>query len=114
MPARAPGPAVGGYEYVGAYAGLSAELQFPIPMLPESYGLDGAIWADSAYIQGTPNIGSLGGSLDPASTDNPFKASVGASIIWDSPFGPLRGDFGYVLSKATRDRSRICGIFSLT
>ena len=110
----APGPGCTdlssyGGEYVGetGYAGLSAELQFPIPMLPESYGLDGAIWADSAYISGTPNIGTLGGTLDPASTDNPFKASVGASIIWDSPFGPLRGDFGYVLSKATADRPQV-------
>ncbi len=78
----APGPGCTdlsshGGEYVGetGYAGLSAELQFPIPMLPESYGLDGAIWADSAYISGTPNIGTLGGTLDPASTDNPVQAS---------------------------------------
>jgi outer membrane protein insertion porin family len=43
--------------------------------------------------------------------DNPFKSSVGASIIWDSPFGPLRGDFGYVISKATDDKTQI---FQLT
>jgi outer membrane protein insertion porin family len=45
--------------------------------------------------------------LDPGSVDNPLKASVGASIIWDSPFGPLRGDFGYALSKATSDRPQV-------
>ena len=45
--------------------------------------------------------------VDPASVDNPLKASVGGSIIWDSPFGPLRGDVGYVLSKATADRPQI-------
>ena len=52
-----------------------------------------------------------GATVDTDSTDNPFKASVGASLIWDSPFGPLRGDFGYVLSKATGDRSQV---FQLT
>jgi len=98
-------------EFLGetAYAGLSAEVQFPIPMLPESYGLDGAFWADTAYISGVPALGS--GTLDPGSTDNPFKASAGASIIWNSPFGPLRGDFGYVLSKASSDQTQV---FQLT
>lgn len=88
-----------------AYAGLSAELQFPIPMIPESYGLSGAVWADSAVIGSAPD--SNGATVDPASTDNPFKASVGGSVIWDSPFGPLRGDLGYVLSKATADRTQV-------
>jgi outer membrane protein insertion porin family len=36
---------------------------------------------------------------------------VGASVIWDSPFGPLRGDFAYVITKATEDKSQI---FQLT
>lgn len=96
-------------EYLGetAYAGVSAEMQFPIPIVPESYGLDGAVWADAAWIDGvnTPSLGT--GTLDAGSVDNPLKASVGASIIWDSPFGPLRGDFGYVLSKATSDRTQV-------
>jgi outer membrane protein insertion porin family len=98
-------------EYLGgtAYAGLSAEVQFPIPVLPESYGLSGALWADAAVIDGTPNTN--GNAVDPASTDQPFKSSVGASIIWDSPFGPLRGDFGYAITKATTDKPQI---FQLT
>jgi outer membrane protein insertion porin family len=98
-----------GGEYVGetAYAGLSAELQFPIPMVPESYGLDGAIWADSAYIDGGNLSSSVKTNIDPNSTNNPFRASVGASIIWDSPFGPLRGDFGYVVSKSIADRPQV-------
>jgi len=98
-------------EFLGetGYAGLSAEADFPIPMLPPSYGLGGAVWLDTAYIDGVPATGN--GALDPGSVDNPFKASVGASVIWNSPFGPLRGDFGYVLSKATSDRPQV---FQLT
>lgn len=105
---RGIGPLSGGRP-VGAtwYAGGSAEIEFPIPVLPENYGLSAAIWADAGY------VGGSGGTfaVDPASVDNPLKASVGASIIWDSPFGPLRGDVGYVVSKATTDRTQI---FQLT
>jgi outer membrane protein insertion porin family len=103
------GPRLGTGEMIGTtmYAAASAEIEFPIPVLPESYGLRGAVWADAAWIDGT--AGGLVGT--PTSTDNPFKSSVGASIIWDSPFGPLRGDFAYALSKATDDRTQI---FQLT
>jgi outer membrane protein insertion porin family len=103
------GPRIAGGQAVGAtwYAGGSAELEFPIPVLPESYGVSAAIWADAGYVGGV--AGAFVANAD--SVDNPFKASVGASIIWDSPFGPLRGDFGYVLSKATADRTQV---FQLT
>ena len=34
------------------------------------------------------------------------RASVGASIIWDSPFGPLRFDFAYPILKQAYDRTQ--------
>jgi outer membrane protein insertion porin family len=34
------------------------------------------------------------------------RASAGASIIWDSPFGPLRFDFAYPLLKQPYDRTQ--------
>ena len=107
--ARQFGPRLGTGEMIGTtmYAAASAELEFPIPVLPESYGLRGAVWADAAWIDGV-----AGGLVPtPTSVDNPFKSSVGASIIWLSPFGPLRGDFGYVITKATEDKTQI---FQLT
>lgn len=92
--------------YTG-YIAASAEIEFPIPVLPETYGVRGAVWADAALIDGN------GSSFVPKadSIDENFKSSVGASIIWDSPFGPLRGDFAYVLNKATDDKTQV---FSLT
>ncbi|MEQ1901911.1 MAG: outer membrane protein assembly factor BamA [Devosia sp.] len=81
------------HEYLGytAYAGVSGEIMFPVPGLPESYGLSGALWADAAVISGA----GAGPASDPASLGT-VKGSLGASIIWDSPFGPLRGDMAYV------------------
>lgn len=81
------------------YAAVSGEIQFPLPVVPETYGLRGAVWADAAIIG--PAAGSA--PIDPASVDQPLKGAVGASIIWDGPFGPIRGDVGYAHTKATTD-----------
>lgn len=104
---RGVGPRLQSGEYLGAtmYAAASAEIEFPIPALPESYGLSGAIWADAAWIDGLPGQGN--GVLDPASQDTPLRTSIGASLIWDSPFGPLRGDVSHVLNKSTADRTQV-------
>jgi outer membrane protein insertion porin family len=91
------------------YAGISGEIEFPLPVVPETYGLTGAVWADMAWVDGIPDIGA--NTIVGTSVDQPLKSSVGASIIWDSPFGPLRGDFGYVITKATDDKTQI---FQLT
>ena len=110
---RGLGPRIAGGEYLGAvaYAGVSAEIEFPIPALPESYGLSGAIWADAAWIDGV-NVPRLNGNtVDPGSIDQPWRTSIGASLIWDSPFGPLRGDFAHVLNKSTSDQTQV---FSLS
>ena len=93
------------------YAGLSGELEFPIPVLPETYGIRGAVWADSAWVDAGDLALGPGGMIDPDSVDQPLKASVGASLIWFSPFGPLRGDFGYKVQGATTDEAQF---FQLT
>ncbi|RYE10171.1 MAG: outer membrane protein assembly factor BamA [Hyphomicrobiales bacterium] len=117
---RGIGPKTSLGEIVGytAYAGASAEMTFPIPGLPESYGLSGALFADAAVVSGVGELGT--GTLDGASTANPLKSSVGASVIWDSPFGPLRGDMAWILSQSTTDSttkvcsSVYCPAFALT
>lgn len=93
-----------------AYVAASAEIEFPIPMLPETYGVRGAVWADAALIDGNGSVPGMT-AINPDSIDENFKSSVGASIIWDSPFGPLRGDFAHVINKATDDRTQV---FTLT
>ena len=104
---RKLGPRLTSGEALGTtmYAAASAEIEFPIPVLPESYGLSGAVWADIAYIHGLPSLGT--GVLDPLTVDQNLKSSIGVSLIWDSPFGPLRGDFAHVLSKATSDQHEV-------
>lgn len=98
-----------GLGYTG-YVSASAEIEFPIPILPETYGIRGAIWADAALIDGHGAVNGMG-DVRPTTIDENFKSSVGASVIWDSPFGPLRGDIAYVLNKATDDKTQV---FTLT
>ncbi len=52
-----------------------------MPLLPESLGMRGAFFADAATL--------FGNDLDPSVIDQGFniRASVGASLIWASPFG---------------------------
>ena len=105
---RGLGPKLENGEYLGAvaYAGLSAEVQFPIPVLPESYGISGAVFADAAWIGGEEFPDTNGNDVDPDSIDVPVRTSIGASLIWESPFGPLRGDYAHVLNKSSADRTQ--------
>ncbi|MVS98090.1 outer membrane protein assembly factor BamA [Devosia marina] len=106
---RGFGPRMVNGEYLGTtmFAGISGEIEFPIPGLPESYGLSGAVWADAAWIGDGSSIGTGTSTIATTSNDQPWRTSVGASLIWDSPFGPLRGDFAHVLNKSTDDRTQM-------
>ncbi len=108
---RGMGPKLLSGEPVGTtmYAGVSAEIEFPVPILPETYGLSGAVWADAGWVGDAAD--TFGFAIDPASENEPWRTSIGASIIWDSPFGPLRGDFAHVLTESDTDRTQV---FQLT
>ncbi len=86
------------------FAGISAELEFPIPVLPQNYGIRGAIWADVGYVGGAS--ATVVGLVTTGNTQN-LRSSVGASLIWNSPFGPLRGDFAQVLQQDVGDKTQM-------
>ncbi|MCC5777581.1 outer membrane protein assembly factor BamA [Nitratireductor sp. B36] len=88
----------GSIDHVGGttYFNASAEAQFPFPILPESFGLRGAVFADAATLYGSDVAGAIG-------TDMQWRASVGAGLIWASPFGPLRVDYAYPVLKEESD-----------
>ena len=56
-----------GLGYTG-YVAASAEIEFPIPVIPESYGIRGAIWADAALIDGNGYHDARDPIRPPAST----------------------------------------------
>jgi outer membrane protein insertion porin family len=82
------------------YFHATAEAQFPLPVLPESLGFRGAVFADAATLYGN-DIDVAG--VDVVGTDMEWRASVGLSLIWASPFGPLRVDYAQPVLKEDTD-----------
>lgn len=88
-----------------SYAGISGELNFAIPAVTQAIGIRGAVFADAGTLFGT--VGSL--NTIPGLTvrdDNTIRASIGGSLIWQSPFGPLRADYAYVLNSESYDEEQ--------
>ncbi|PBC09007.1 outer membrane protein assembly factor BamA [Mesorhizobium sp. WSM3859] len=88
------GDHLGGTTYFNA----SAEAQFPLPVIPESFGLRGAVFADAATLYGNKLEG-----VDPDSVGSKLRASVGVGLMWASPFGPIRIDYAIPVKKESTD-----------
>jgi len=107
------GDALGGKTYWSA----TAELRFPIPFLPDELGISGAVFADAGSLfnasQRTEDLAAQCGQTINVkgvnrqgvclADDATVRASVGGSILWTSPVGPLRLDFAHVLSDEEYD-----------
>jgi outer membrane protein insertion porin family len=94
------GDAVGGKIF---YAG-TVEVRFPIPFLPEELGFGGAVFADAGSLYESDFAGTPGTDVQ---DDDTLRSSVGASLLWDSPVGPLRADFAWVITKADFDEEEL-------
>ena len=89
----------------------TAEVRFPIPFVPEDLGIRGAFFADAGSLYGvSKSTTALNGQIDnitgktiQVADSGSIRASAGASLIWDSPLGPLRADFGWALAKEKYD-----------
>ncbi len=120
---------LGGTKYYGA----SLELQFPFFGVPKDLGLKGALFADAGTLFGykgrtnywdqfpgtaasptnclaAPTVNNGGvvytvgqGSCIQLDDSKKIRSSVGASLLWQSPLGPIRFDYAFVLSKAKND-----------
>ena len=108
--------ALGGTTYFGG----TLEVQFPIWGLPRDLGLRGAVFADAGtlfnYDGGTKTAlgscpagsearafnvvtGGAQSNIACVRDKNVLRSSVGVSLLWQSPLGPIRFDYAYALSK---------------
>ncbi len=101
--------ALGGQTYWAA----TAEVRFPLPYVPDDMGLSGAVFADAgslfdatggaqAALAGCPLTNGKPCLADSSS----IRSSVGASLMWNSPVGPMRMDFAKVLTKESYDQTQ--------
>lgn len=94
------------------YWATTAEVRFPIPFVPDDLGIGGAVFADAGSLFGASvpagtAQGCGGGSTQVCLADsNSIRSSVGASLMWASPVGPIRMDFAKVLSKESYDEEQ--------
>jgi outer membrane protein insertion porin family len=109
--------AIGGSTYFGG----SLEVQFPIFGLPRELGLKGAVFADAgtlfgykgptvfdtngnSIIDGFAPTGCVQSAVNAQECiqvrdSKDIRSSVGASLLWTSPLGPIRFDYAIALSK---------------
>jgi outer membrane protein insertion porin family len=108
------GDALGGTSFWAA----TAEVRFPLPLIPDELGMSGAVFADAGSLFGA---GALAKGLntecgratpDPAvgvclADEASVRSSVGVGLLWNSPLGPLRLDYAYALTKESFDETQL-------
>jgi outer membrane protein insertion porin family len=98
------GDALGGKNFATA----TAELQFPLPLVPPDFGLKGAVFFDAGMLFGLDTPAACGGICTTVgANDMAIRTSVGGSILWASPFGPLRLDVAQALNKQNYDKTEL-------
>lgn len=94
----------------------TAEVRYPLPFIPEDLGIKGAVFVDAGSLFGLSGIAKklngqdegdgTGRTVNVVDSTDP-RVSVGTSLIWDSPMGPLRADFGWAVIKQDYDREQL-------
>ncbi len=87
----------------------TAEVRFPFPYVPDSIGMQGAVFVDAGSLWDPSQL-----ALNAVNEEGSFildsaemRLSTGFSIIWQSPLGPLRADIAQALLKADFDKTEI-------
>ena len=83
-----------------SYFSLRFEADFPLP-LPAEYGISGGVFYDMASLWDLDNVAGA------ATVDDSFelRSSVGVSLLWDTPIGPLRMNFSKPIKENALDET---------
>lgn len=111
--------ALGGKNYVAG----TLEASMPFPGTPEEFGLYLSAFSDTGLLWGvdTKSLPAKGSPISCAPAgkvkavcgtfnyvdDVKVRSSVGFGLMWKSPFGPLRADFGIPVLKSKYDQTQI-------
>jgi outer membrane protein insertion porin family len=106
---RGIGPRVfNGTSYVGAAGGTTyfngtVEVSAPLPAVSRDFGLRFNVFADAATLYGNDISAADFGTQTLVGSGMEWRASVGAGIMWASPFGPLRVYYAEPVVKKSYD-----------
>ena len=90
----------------------TAEIRFPFPLIPDSLGMQGAVFVDAGSLWDPSQlalnaVASEGRTGSFIFDSDQVRLSTGFSIIWQSPLGPLRADIAEALLKADFDQTEL-------
>jgi outer membrane protein insertion porin family len=87
----------------------TAEVRFPLPYVPENLGMSGAVFIDAGSLWDPSQAAVTSVAQEGSFIENStmVRLSTGFSLIWQSPLGPLRADFGEALLKAKFDQTEV-------
>ena len=94
-----PEDPLGGNMFVAA----RFDAEFPLG-LPEEYGITGGLFYDVGNLWDLDDVDLTGG--DVRGESGSFRHVIGVSILWDTPFGPLRFNFSDAIVKEDFDREQ--------
>jgi outer membrane protein insertion porin family len=87
----------------------TAEVRFPFPFIPDSLGMQGAVFVDAGSLWDPSQL-----AVNAVNQEGSFifdsslvRLSTGFSVIWQSPLGPLRADIAQALLKGDFDRTEL-------
>ncbi|PTM79982.1 Beta-barrel assembly machine subunit BamA [Cereibacter johrii] len=92
------------------FAVARLEADFPLG-LPEEYGFSGGVFADAGSVWSLDDVGGGTTGDDPVDDDFHIRSSVGVSLFWTTPIGPLRFNFAKAIEKQDYDKEQF---FDLT
>ena len=78
------------------------EADFPLG-LPEEYGIGGGLFLDVGSVWSLDDTAGTAGAVDDGMN---LRSSVGFSVFWDTPIGPLRFNFSKALVKEDYDKDQ--------
>jgi len=90
--------------------GTSVEFQTPLFFAPKEVGIKIAAFADAGSLwnyTGPTSWSVTNEFLTPSSNSMFVNSSVGVGLLWSSPFGPLRFDLAYPITKQSFDRTQV-------
>jgi outer membrane protein insertion porin family len=106
---RGIGPRVfNGATNVGAAGGTTyfngtLEVSAPLPAVSRDFGLRFNVFADAATLYGNNISAADFGTQTLVGSSMDWRASIGAGIMWASPFGPLRVYYAEPVVKKSYD-----------
>lgn len=90
------------------YASVRLEAEFPLG-LPEEYGIRGGVFVDAGSVWSLDNVDggtSTTDGLDLVDDTFRLRSSVGVSVFWDTPIGPLRFNLSKAIKQEDYDKEQ--------